>query len=64
VHLAGRVVQYKARWQGKVARKRLVKWVRLHIVFFVESHVIGMAVFPRLSGCRVGEEVVVIHDFQ
>jgi hypothetical protein len=34
VHLAGRVVQYKARWQGKVARKRLVKWVRLHIVFF------------------------------
>jgi hypothetical protein len=64
VHLAGRVVQYKARWQGKVARKRLVKWVRLHIVFFVESHVIDMAVFPRLSDVHVGKEVVVIHDFQ
>ena len=64
MHLAGRVVQYKARWQGKVARKRLVKWVRLHIVSFVESHVIDMAVFPRLSEGRIGKEVVGIHDFQ
>ena len=40
-------MQYKARWQGKVARKRLDKWVQSHIeclsCFFVESHVIDMS---------------------
>ena len=34
------------------------------VVGFVESHVIVMSSFPRLSPIGIGRDVVVIHDFQ
>jgi len=59
------VVQYKARWQGKVASKRLVKWVQSHIVCLswfcqvARDRSVNQCPLRRIRGLKK----TVIHDF-